>query len=126
VNHRYVIRPQMPFLNVTLLLLCQPTEYFPQMPSQFVVQNLAATFRDENYMVCTPTSYGIGFLVRPSWISFSCAWRLTLRSFRDGLRYLSNFYCLPGRAGGSPNELAEGIVKAWRQKVASPIPNGHK
>jgi hypothetical protein len=35
-------------------------------------------------------------------------WRLTLRSFRDGLRYLSNFYCLPGRAGGSPNGL--GIV----------------
>ncbi|MGD1082794.1 MAG: hypothetical protein ABR881_31145, partial [Candidatus Sulfotelmatobacter sp.] len=34
--------------------------------------------------------------------SFSCAWRLTFGSFRDGLLYLSNFYCLPGRAGGSP------------------------
>ena len=29
-------------------------------------------------------------------------WRLTLRSFRDGLPDLSNFYCHPGRAGGSP------------------------
>src|SRR5689334_8074215 len=34
--------------------------------------------------------------------SLSCAWRLTSGSFRDGLRYLSNFYCLPGRAGGLP------------------------
>ena len=41
-------------------------------------------------------------------------WRLTLRSFRDGLRYLSNFYCLPGGAGGSPNGLAavEATVEA--------------
>jgi hypothetical protein len=28
-----------------------------------------------------------------------------MRSFRDGLPDLSNFYCLPGRAGGSPNGL---------------------
>ena len=34
-------------------------------------------------------------------------WRLTFRSFRDGLRYLSNFYCLPGRAGGSPSGLVK-------------------
>ena len=33
-------------------------------------------------------------------------WRLTIWSFRDGLPDLSNFYCLPGRAGGSPNGLA--------------------
>ena len=29
------------------------------------------------------------------------AWRLTSGSFRDGLLYLSNFYGLPARAGGS-------------------------
>ena len=31
-----------------------------------------------------------------------------VRSFRDGLPDLSNFYCLPGRAGGSLNRLATG------------------
>ena len=35
------------------------------------------------------------------------AWRLTSGSFRDGLLYLSNFYCLPGRAGGSLFVLAQ-------------------
>ena len=34
-------------------------------------------------------------------------WRLTFGSLRDGFRYLSNFYCLPGRAGGSPHELED-------------------
>lgn len=29
-------------------------------------------------------------------------WRLTAWSFRDGLPFTSNFYCLPGTAGGSP------------------------
>jgi len=29
------------------------------------------------------------------------AWRLTSGTFRDGLLYLSNFYCLPGRTGES-------------------------
>ena len=35
--------------------------------------------------------------------SLSCAWRLTIGSFAEGLQYMSNFYyCLPGRAGGPP------------------------
>src|SRR5690348_13128629 len=37
---------------------------------------------------------------------FRVLWRLTLRSFPDGLPHLSNCYCLPGRAGGSPHGLA--------------------
>jgi 5-methylcytosine-specific restriction enzyme subunit McrC len=44
-------------------------------------------------------------------------WRLTLRSFRDGLRYLSNFYCLPGRAGGSPNGLAGATHELLRRQL---------
>lgn len=36
-------------------------------------------------------------------------WRLTSGSLRDGLLYLSNSYCLPGRAGGSPNGLGESL-----------------
>jgi hypothetical protein len=46
-----MIRPQMSFFNLTLLLLGQPTEYFPQIPPQFLVQSLPAAFRDENYRV---------------------------------------------------------------------------
>jgi hypothetical protein len=40
----HMIRPQMPFFNLTLLLLGQPTEYFPQIPPQFLVQSLPAAF----------------------------------------------------------------------------------
>jgi hypothetical protein len=50
-HHMHMIRPQMSFFYLTLLLLCQPSEYFPQMPPQFLVQRLPAAFRDENYMV---------------------------------------------------------------------------
>ena len=40
--------------------------------------------------------------------SLSCAWRLTLGSLRDGLRYLSNFYCLPpAEPGGLPLLLVD-------------------
>ncbi len=39
-----------------------------------------------------------------------CAWRLTSRSFLDGLQQMSNYYCLPGRAGGSPSTLVATVV----------------
>src|SRR5208337_2289060 len=48
-------------------------------------------------------------------------WLLTSRSFRDGLRYLSNFYCLPGRAGGSPNEL-EPLSRMYAGEVRKAYP----
>jgi hypothetical protein len=50
-HHVYMVRPQMPFFNLALLLLGQPPEDFPQMPPQFLVQSFATTFRDENDMV---------------------------------------------------------------------------
>jgi len=46
--------------------------------------------------------------------SLSCAWRLTSGSLRDGLRSLSNFYCLPGTAGGLPFVL--GAVSPGRAR----------
>jgi superfamily II DNA or RNA helicase len=33
-----------------------------------------------------------------------------LRSFLDGLPFLSNFYCHPGRAEGSPNGLVPNLI----------------
>ena len=45
---------------------------------------------------------GFTLPLRPSRNSLSCAWRLTIGSFVDGLPEMSNCYCHPGRAGGSP------------------------
>ena len=39
-HHMHMIRPQRPFFNRTLLLLCQAPEHFPQMPPQFLVPRL--------------------------------------------------------------------------------------
>ena len=39
-------------------------------------------------------------------------WRLTRGSFLLGLPDLSNFCCLPGRAGGSPNGLVADAISA--------------
>ena len=51
-NHpMHMIWPQMPFFNLTLLLLCQPTDYFPKILAQFLAQALPTTFRNENYGV---------------------------------------------------------------------------
>jgi hypothetical protein len=49
-HHIHMIWPQMPFFNFTLHLRGEPSEHFPQMPSQLVVQDLPA-FRDENKMI---------------------------------------------------------------------------
>src|SRR5215469_16672117 len=101
-HHVHLVRHQVAFFNPTLLLLGQFAEHFAQVPTQLPVQLLPATFRDKHHMVFALLSYGLGSPFRPSQLSPSCAWRLTFGSLRDGLRYLSNFYCLPGRAGGSP------------------------
>src|SRR5271166_6018342 len=63
----------------------------------------SAALRDEHHMVfALPLRYGLGFPSRPSRTPFRVLWRLTLGSLREGLLDLSNSYCLPGRAGGSP------------------------
>jgi NAD(P)-dependent dehydrogenase (short-subunit alcohol dehydrogenase family) len=38
--------------------------------------------------------------------ALKCAWRLTTWSFLDGLPKMSNSYCLPGRAGGTPDWIS--------------------
>jgi hypothetical protein len=65
--------------------------------------------RDENYVVYPlPLRMVQAFLFVHRGSPFRVLWRLTLRSFRDGIRYLSNLHCHPGRAGESPYELAAG------------------
>src|SRR5205823_13212692 len=50
-HHVHMIRHQMPFLDSTLLLLCQPPEDLPQIPPQFFVQRLSTALRDEHHMI---------------------------------------------------------------------------
>ena len=49
-HHIHMIRSQMPFFNLTLLPLGQPSENFPKIPSQFLVKSFPAAFRDEHHM----------------------------------------------------------------------------
>ena len=62
-------------------------------------------------------------------LPFVKLWRLARGSFLLGLPDLSNFCCLPGRAGGSPNGL-EGdgnlrsfVLKLLREKLVLGRPN---
>ena len=57
---------------------------------------------EHDVVTCTPTSCDLDSRSRPSRFLLSCAWRLTIQSFRDGLPQMSNFCCHPGRAGGPP------------------------
>src|SRR6266567_3548621 len=98
-----MVGQKMPFLDATLLLLGQPAEHLAQMLAQTPVQHLAPAFRDKNNVVLA-LPLGVAYaliLVHPG-LSLKCAWRLTSRSFLDGLPQMSNCYCLPGRAGGTP------------------------
>jgi hypothetical protein len=47
----HVIRTQVPFFDLTLLLLGQPSEHFPQMSPQFLAQGLPATLRNKHNMI---------------------------------------------------------------------------
>jgi hypothetical protein len=47
----HLIQPQMPFFNMTLLLLGQPSEYFSQMPSQPLLQCFPAAFQNKHNIV---------------------------------------------------------------------------
>ena len=105
-HHMYVIRHQMPFLNPALLLQRQLAKNFSKVLPQMPVQRLSPTLRNKIPRgICTPILGGLGFHIRPSNNFLSCAWRLTIGSFLDGLPYMSNLCGLPGRAGGTPNLL---------------------
>jgi hypothetical protein len=99
--HRHLIGQAMSFFDPTLFLLRQLAQHFPQVPAQFFVQHFPPAPRDKPHNLHSHWVW-----LRPSISSIanslSCAWRLTSGSLRDGLRYLSNFYSLPGRAGGLP------------------------
>jgi hypothetical protein len=90
-----MIRHQMAFLDPTLLLFGQLPEHLTQMLPQLSVQHLAATLGDKH----------------------SCAWRLTLKSLRDGLLKLSNVYCLPGTVREAHRSLG------WHQSPVEPMLN---
>jgi hypothetical protein len=99
-HHVHVIWHQMTLFNPALLLFGEAPEYLAQVLPKSLVQRLATTFGNEN--LCTPICCGLNSHTRPSEISSSCAWRLTIWSFLDGLPQMSNFYCHPGRTGGPP------------------------
>ena len=50
-QHVHVIGHQMPFLDLRFLLKRKLAEHFAQMPTQLLIQRLAATFRDEDNMI---------------------------------------------------------------------------
>src|SRR5271165_756946 len=84
----------------------------------------SAALRDEHHMVfALPLRYGLGFPSRPSRTPFRVLWRLTLGSLRDGLLDLSNSYCLPGRAGGSPFVLDEKLFRTGEIDGTDDIPS---
>src|SRR5260370_25989853 len=102
----------MAFFDPALFLIGQLAEHLSQMLAQALVQHLPASLGDENNVACTPISSGLSFHIRPSRFSSMCAWRLTSWSFLDGLPKMSNCYCLPGRAGGSP-----GWTSQWASQL---------
>ena len=104
-HHVHVIGHQMAFFDPAFLLLRQLAEHLPQMPPQLRIQRLPAALGNEDDMVfALPFACGLGS--RSSSIdetSFRVLGGSQLEVFVDGrLPEMSNFYCLPGRAGGSP------------------------
>lgn len=75
----------MPFFNLTPFLLCQPLEYFPQIPR-----------------VYTRSSYGLSYPCRPSWISFACALAARVKEFPRWTHVAVELLVPPGRTGGPP------------------------
>ena len=58
--------------------------------------------------------------------SLSCAWRLTIGSFAEGLPYRSNFYCLPGRGtsyGGLGSEATKKQTPSQRKPLSKIVDN---
>src|SRR5664280_1233119 len=104
-HHVHVIRQQMPFLNPAFLLLRQFAEHFSHILPQVPIQRLPATLGINttwylhSHFEWLKLSYSsIQFLLCVCFAAHA-------RSFLDGLPYLSNFACLPGRAGGTPISL---------------------
>jgi hypothetical protein len=64
-----MVGQKMPFLNATLLLLGQLSEYLAQMPAQVSVQRLASTFRNENNVVLALAA--MGSYTRPHYGGFA-------------------------------------------------------
>jgi hypothetical protein len=99
---------QMPFLDPALFLFRQLAEHLAKILAQLHVQRPAAALRNENHVVFAH-SLGViyGSPTRPSMqLHIRVRWRLTMLSFVDGQPgdyppQTSNFYCLPGRAGGN-------------------------
>ncbi len=52
-HHVYVVRLQVPFLDLALLLTGQAPEYLSQMPPELSVEHLPAVLRDEDHVVLT-------------------------------------------------------------------------
>jgi len=76
-------------------------QVFPHMPHQLCQFHY---LREAGRPIWEAISL-LGFLVRPSGFSSSCALAAHSVEPPEGLPELSNFYCLPGRARGLPNVI---------------------
>lgn len=99
-----VVRHQMSFFNPAFLLACKFAEYLPKVHPQLAVQHLATALWDEDDVVfaiprCVAQTLE---LVHRGVLSSRVLGGSRGKSPRWALLKMSNFYCLPGRAGGTP------------------------
>ena len=114
-----MIRHQVSFLNFHLQLPCEAVKYGPQFPPNLPIKDFSATFRDKDDVVFTIPFTVATTLVLHWGYSLSCILSGSRAEQSQWFPEMSNYGCLPGRAGG----LSFLIIVSL---VAAPVVNAGK
>ena len=98
----HMIRHQVPFLDLALLLVRQATEHHPEAIPELPVENLLPVLRNEDDVIsAVPLCMIRTFVVRQTTLPLVMLYRLTGGSICGLFLELLNFDGLPGIAGGT-------------------------
>src|SRR3989338_1790270 len=102
-HHMDVIRHHMPLLDLAFFLPRKFAKHRPDLPPQRLEKRLPPAFRDEHDVILAlPFGMALTLIVVHGLDSLPFALGGSRKGVRVRLPELSNFGCLPGRAGGSP------------------------
>src|ERR1700728_585150 len=102
-QHMDVVGHQVALLHPALLLASQLPEHLAKVYPQLTVQGPSSALRDEHHVVfALPRRVAQTLIPVHRVSSFRALGGSRWKSLRWTLPKMSNFYCLPGRAGGPP------------------------
>src|SRR5580704_1400841 len=116
-----MIRHHVPLLDFAFFLPRKFPEHWPDFLAKHPVKRLSTALRDEYYVILTlPFGMALTLIVVHSLDSLSFALDSSRKGVRVRIQELSNFGCLPGKAGGSPAYARPWLLRAIKPSTLVP------